>query len=477
MAVDWQNYQKVILPDVPNLHEIDVYINTQKGYQSSREVVLGNRGSRADVINYVKSANIRGRGGAGFNCGLKWSFMPPKKPGIPRYLACNGDESEPGTYKDRRIFEFNPHLFIEGVTIACWAMEMDAAYVYIRGEYADWIDMLQKAVDQAYNKGFVGKNIYGSDFSFDIHLHKGAGAYICGEETSLMESLEGKRAYPRSKPPFPAQAGLWSKPTTINNIDTLGCVTLVMRYGAEWFANLGAKDHPGPFLYGLQGHVNRPGLYEYPSGMLLTDLIYKVGGGIRNGKKLKAVVPGGASVPILRADMIEGVTLNTAALNPCGALIGQQAFPLSDPTVQAILDDPAQKAIFMNGGAIRLADGKIMRKIHSFVGTAGTLVMDEDTDIVRFSHRTAQFFHHESCGQCTPCREGCGWMEKLLYKFVKSEASPRDMDILLDLCDQMEGRTVCALADAAAWPVRNVLHRFEDEFKARVKATEVFALA
>jgi NADH-quinone oxidoreductase subunit F len=422
MTQDWRNYKKVILPDIPNYNKLEVYVKNG-GYETLREVLTSGKWDRKQVIETVKSANIRGRGGAGFNAGLKWSFMPPKKEGVPRYLACNGDESEPGTCKDRRIFEYNPHLFIEGVLIACYAMEMDAAYVYIRGEYADWIDMMQAAIDEAYSKGFIGKNILGSGNNIDIYVHKGAGAYICGEETSLMESLEGKRAYPRSKPPFPAQFGLWGKPTTINNIETLACVPLVIKNGADWFKNIGAPDHPGPILYGISGHVNKPGVYEYPTGMKLTDLIYEVAGGIRNGKKLKAVVPGGSSVPILRADQIEGITMNAASLATVG----------------------------------------------TYLGTAGMCVLDEDTDIVKFLYRITRFYDHESCGQCTPCREGTGWLRKLVGRFVEGEASAKDLDLLLDLCDNMEGRTICALADAAAWPVRNTILRFRNEFEKRVK--------
>ncbi len=383
------------------------------------------------MVDTVKAANIRGRGGAGFNAGLKWSFMPPKKEGVPRYLAANGDESEPGTFKDRRLFEFNPHLFIEGCIIACYAMQMDATYVYIRGEYIQWIDDMQRAVDQAYEKGFLGKKIFGGDFSTDMYVHCGAGAYICGEETSLMESLEGKRAYPRSKPPFPAQFGLWGKPTTINNIETLANVPLVIRNGADWYRAIGAADHPGPVLYGMQGHLNRPGVYEYPTGMLITDLIYEVAGGIPNGKKLKAVIPGGASVPILRADMIDGVRMNAESLGKAG----------------------------------------------SMMGTSGMLVLDEDTDIVKLLYRICCFFDHESCGQCTPCREGTGWLKKLVKRFVDGEGQTKDLDLLLDLCDNMEGRTVCALADAAAWPVRNTVTRFRADFEKRIKTPTAYAMA
>ena len=428
--MDWKNYQKVVLPDIADLHKIDVY-EQNGGYEGLRKVMTEEAWDPKAVVNEVKSANIRGRGGAGFNAGLKWSFMPPKKEGVPRYLACNGDESEPGTCKDRRIFEYNPHLFIEGATIACYAMEMDAAYVYIRGEYIDWIEMLQAAVDEAYAKGYLGKNIMGSGKNIDMYIHRGAGAYICGEETSLMESLEGNRPYPRSKPPFPAQKGLWGYPTTINNVETLSHAALVMRQGASWYSGMGAQGHPGPCLYGISGHVNRPGVYEFPTGMLISDLIYKVAGGIRNGKKLKAVVPGGSSVPILTAEMIEGITM----------------------------------------------DADSLRTVGTFMGTAGMCVLDEDTDIVNFLLRTSKFYDHESCGQCTPCREGTGWFVKVLEKIARGDGETKDLDLLLDLCDRMEGRTVCALADAAAWPVRNTIKRFRADFEAKIKKATLVAMS
>jgi len=426
----WQTYQKVILRDIPNLHQIDVY-EAHEGYKALRDIMTQEKWTPKAVIDEVKNANIRGRGGAGFNAGLKWSFMPPKKEGVPRYLACNADESEPGTCKDRRVLEYNPHTFIEGAIIACYAMEMDAAYIYVRGEYADWIDMLQEAIDQAYAHGYAGQNILGSGKNIDVLVHKGAGAYICGEETSLMESLEGKRAYPRSKPPFPAQSGLWGKPTTINNVETLAHVPNVIRNGADWFKGIGIATHPGPALYGISGHVNRPGVYEFPTGMLITDLIYKVAGGMRNGKKLKAVVPGGSSVPILTADMIEGITM----------------------------------------------DADSLRTVGTMMGTAGMCILDEDTDIVKFLLRISHFYDHESCGQCTPCREGTGWFVRLLHKIESGHGEMRDLDMLLELCDSMEGRTVCALADAAAWPVRNTIKRFRADFEKKIVRPSVYALA
>lgn len=428
---NWRDYKKVLLPDIPDFHKIDVYTQ-HGGYEQLKKVVTSADWDPKKVTDEVKAANIRGRGGAGFNAGLKWSFMPPKEEGKPRYLACNGDESEPGTFKDRRLYEFNPHQFIEGALMACYAMEMDAAYVYIRGEYIDWIDMMQKAVDDAYAKGFAGKNLFGTDFSCDVFVHTGAGAYICGEETSLMESLEGKRPYPRSKPPFPAQVGLWGKPTTINNIETLANVPLVIKNGHEWFSSQGAPTHPGPVLYGISGHVNRPGVYEYPTGMPMKTLIYDIAGGIRNGKKLKAVSPGGSSCPLITAEeVMSGLTMDSDSL----------------------------------------------RTVGSVMGTSGMCILDEDTDIVKFTLRIAKFYDHESCGQCTPCREGTGWFVKILTRFNNGEATNRDIDTLLELCDTMEGRTVCALADATAWPVRSALLKFRSEFEARISTKEVFSMA
>lgn len=428
---NWREYKKVLLPDIPDYHKIDVYMQ-HGGYDMLKQVITSSDWDRKKIVDTVKAANIRGRGGAGFNAGLKWSFMPPKVEGVPRYLACNGDESEPGTFKDRRLYEFNPHLFLEGALIACYAMEMDAAYVYIRGEYMDWIDMMQQAVDDCYAKGVAGKNLFGTDISIDLYVHTGAGAYICGEETSLMESLEGNRPYPRSKPPFPAQYGLWGKPTTINNIETLANVPLVLKNGAEWFSSQGAPGHPGPILYGISGHVNRPGVYEYPTGMKLTTLIHEIAGGVRGGKKIKCVVPGGSSAPFLTGEEVEsGLTMDSDSL----------------------------------------------RTVGSVLGTAGMCVLDEDTDLVKFTLRVAKFYDHESCGQCTPCREGTGWFVQLLKKFDRGEATMRDVDLLMELCDTMEGRTVCALADATAWPVRSALKKFRPEFEARVAHKVVHPVA
>jgi NADH-quinone oxidoreductase subunit F len=425
-AGDWRNYKRVLLPPVKDLHKLDVY-EAHEGYSALREILTTDKWDPTSVTDEMKKSGLKGRGGAGFPTGLKWSFMPPIDPDVPRFLCCNGDESEPGTFKDRQLLEYNPHSVFEGMLIASYAMGIKTGFLYIRGEFADWITHMEAELEKAYDKGYVGKNIMGSDFSCDIVIHKGAGAYICGEESSLMNSLEGKRAYPRIKPPFPAQKGVWGYPTTINNVETLACAPLIIRNGGEWYAGIGAQSHPGPVLYGISGHVNRPGVYEYPTGMLISDLIYEVAGGMRGGKKLKALVPGGSSTPVLRADMIDGVTMDADSLREAG----------------------------------------------SMMGTSGMLIMDEDTDMVSFLRRITHFYHHESCGQCTPCREGTGWLENIVTRIDEGEGNLRDLDLLMDLCSQMEGRTVCALADAAAWPVRYTIDRFRDEFEAKCKPSLV----
>ncbi|GAB5466115.1 MAG: NADH-quinone oxidoreductase subunit NuoF [Candidatus Kapaibacteriales bacterium] len=420
-----QKNPKLILPDIPNLHKVDVYLQNG-GYDMYKKAVDM---SADDIIGEVKKSGLRGRGGACFPTGLKWSFMP-KTNDKPKYLAINGDESEPGSFKDRQIFESNPHQLIEGIMIAGKAMGVKAAYIYIRGEYHKWVNIMQKAVDEAYEKGLIGDNMtnyFGGDYKIDIYVHKGAGAYICGEETSLMNSLEGKRAYPRFKPPFPANVGLWGMPTTINNVETLAAVPAIFKIGAEEYAKLGAEGHAGTLLYGVSGHVNKPGVYELETGIPLLELINDVCGGVPNGKKIKAVIPGGSSMPPLRADELEGIRMDEESLKQFG----------------------------------------------THIGTAGVMVMDEDTDIPLVTLRIAHFYHHESCGQCTPCREGCGWMEKTLKRVVKGEATSKDLDTLLTVCDNIEGNTICALGDAAAWPVRGFLQKFRPDFEARVKSSMI----
>lgn len=412
--------EKILLPEIPNFHQIDVYIQNG-GYEAAK---LAFQQTPDDLIDQVKKSGLKGRGGAAFLTGLKWSFMP-KTSDKPKYLCVNGDESEPGSFKDRQIFEFNPHQLIEGILITCYAIQAKTAYIYIRGEYHKWIKLLQKALDDAYENGFVGKSMkskFGTDFSCDIYIHKGAGAYICGEESALMNSIEGKRGYPRVKPPFPAQNGLWGNPTTINNVETITNVPMIIKKGWQWFASIGEPKHPGNLLYGLSGHINKPGVYELPSGTLLTDLIYKYGGGVPNDKKVKCVIPGGSSMPPIRGDQIEGVKMDAESLKAVG----------------------------------------------SAIGTAGVIVMDEDTDLVKVLARITKFYYHESCGQCTPCREGTGWMLKILNRIIDGKGTKKDLDLLVNVANNIEGNTICALGDAAAWPVKFMVERFRDEFESRV---------
>ena len=419
--------EQMILPSIPNYHAIDVY-ESHGGYQMLRKAL----GMKPEAVtDEVKKSNLRGRGGACFPTGLKWTFMP-KQTDKAKYLCVNGDESEPGTFKDRQIFEFNPHLLIEGSIVAAYAMGVGTIYLYVRGEYNKWIKMVQKAVDDAYAKGYVGENILGSGFTTNLYIHRGAGAYICGEESSLMNSLEGDRGYPRVKPPFPAQFGLWGCPTTINNVETIANVPLILKMGWEAYSKIGHPKHPGPILVGISGHVNTPGVYEVPTGVLLTELIDKYGGGVPGNKKIKAVIPGGSSTMILRGESIEGVTMDAEGLKAAG----------------------------------------------SSVGTAGLIVMDEDTDLIEVITRITKFYYHESCGQCTPCREGTGWMFKILKRFENHEARMEDIDLLLDVANNIEGNTICALGDAAAWPVQSMIKRFRDEFEKRVmREPEAVAVA
>jgi len=416
----------LILPNIPHLHRLPTY-EEYGGYQALRKA-LGMKPE--DVVEEVKKSGLRGRGGACFPTGLKWSFMP-KQAEKTKYLCANGDESEPGTFKDRQIFEFNPHLFIEGSLIAAYAMGVKTTYVYLRGEYHRWSKLLQRAIDEAYEKGYIGENILGSGFSTEMYIHRGAGAYICGEESALMNSLEGERGYPRVRPPFPAQFGLWGCPTTINNIETLANVPIIINRGADWYSKIGALKHTGTLLFGLSGHVQKPGVYELPTGVLLTDLIDQYGGGVPGKKKIKAIIPGGSSTKVLRGDEIDGLKMDAESLKAVGTSIG----------------------------------------------TGGVVVMDEDTDIAKVIWRITKFYHHESCGQCTPCREGTGWMEKILERIWRGEGRAEDLDLLLDVANNIEGNTICALGDAAAWPVQSFLKKFHSEFEARVKRSAIAALS
>jgi NADH-quinone oxidoreductase subunit F len=414
----WDN---IILPNIPGLHGIQTYI-ANGGYEAFKKAL---EMKPEAVTDEVKKSNLRGRGGASFPTGLKWTFMP-KQTTKAKYLCVNGDESEPGTFKDRQIFESNPHLMIEGTLIACYAMGISTAYIYIRGEYGKWINIVEKALAEAYEKGLVGEKILGKDFSTNIYVHKGAGAYICGEESALMNSIEGERGYPRIKPPFPAQYGLWGCPTTINNVETICNVPLIIKNGWEWYSKIGAAKHPGPILVGVSGHVNKPGVYEMPTGVSLLEIIYKWAGGVPGNKGIKAVIPGGSSTMVVRGDQLEGVKMDADSMKAAG----------------------------------------------SAVGTAGLIVMDEDTDLIKVLARIAKFYYHESCGQCTPCREGTGWLWKTLKRFEKHEGRLQDIELLMDIANNIEGNTICALGDAAAWPIQAMIRRFRDEFEKRVSSKE-----
>ena len=411
---------KIILKDIPDYHKLDVY-ESNGGYSALRKALK--EMSPDDVTNEVKNSNLRGRGGACFYTGLKWTFMP-KVTDKPKYLCCNGDESEPGSFKDREIFEKNPHQFIEGTLLACYAMGIKAAYVYIRGEYYKWINLLQTAIDDAYKKNYIGKNIMGTEFSTDIYIHRGAGAYICGEESALMNSVEGKRGYPRVKPPFPAANGLWGCPTTINNIETIANIPEIIKNGAEWFTKIGEPKHPGTLLFGVSGHINKPGVYELETGTPLMTIINDYCGGMIDGKDIKMIIPGGSSMPPLTKE--EALTIK--------------------------MDDPSLKAI---GSAI---------------GTAGVIVMNEDTDVIKVLERISHFYYHESCGQCTPCREGTGWLLRILKRINKGEGRMSDLDLLTDVSLNIEGNTICALGDAAAWPVKWTVKKFRKDFEAKIKS-------
>lgn len=411
---------KLILKDIIDLHKLDVY-ESNGGYSALKKALK--KMTPDEVINEVKVSNLRGRGGACFPTGLKWTFMP-KVTDKPKYLCCNGDESEPGSFKDREIFEKNPHQFIEGTLISCYAMGIKTAYVYIRGEYYKWINLLQTAIDDAYKKGYIGKNILGTKFSTNIYIHRGAGAYICGEESALMNSIEGKRGYPRVKPPFPAANGLWGNPTTINNVETITNIPEIITNGGEWFSKIGEPKHPGTLLFGVSGHVNKPGVYELETGTPLMTIINDYCGGVTDGKEIKMIIPGGSSMPPLTKE--EALTIK--------------------------MDDASLKAI---GSAI---------------GTAGVIVMNEDTDVVKVLERISHFYYHESCGQCTPCREGTGWLLRILKRINNGEGRIEDLDLLIDVAQNIEGNTICALGDAAAWPVKWTVKKFRSEFEKKIKS-------
>lgn len=384
----------------------------------------------AQIVDEVKKSGLRGRGGAGFPTGLKWSFLA-KPEGVPRYLVCNADESEPGTFKDRYLMEKIPHLLIEGMIVSSFALGANKAYIYIRGEYAYVYKIMERAIQEARAAGWLGKNILGTGYDLELHMQIGAGAYICGEETALLESLEGKRGNPRIKPPFPAVAGLYGCPTVVNNVETIAAVVPIIHIGGDEYAKIGIGRSTGTKLISASGHINKPGVYEIELGVPVEEFIYsdEYCGGIKGGRKLKAVVAGGSSVPILPADLI----LTTAK--------GEKRLMTYES----------------------LGDGGFLTG--TMLGSGGFIVMDESTSIVKNLFTFTRFYHHESCGQCSPCREGTGWMEKVLNKILRGEGAISDIDLLWDIQSKIEGKTICPLGEAAAWPVAAAIRHFRSEFE------------
>jgi NADH-quinone oxidoreductase subunit F len=407
-----------------NSHSIDTYLASD-GYQAFRKALDM---QPSQIIDEVKASNLRGRGGAGFPTGMKWGFVPRTSP-KPKYIVVNADESEPGTCKDRLLMENDPHQLIEGMLIAALAVDAHLGWIYIRGEYRYLIDIMDCALEEARARGYLGRNILGSGFDFEAYTHTGAGAYECGEESALLESLEGKRGIPRIRPPFPAASGAFQCPTVLNNVETFCAVPPILLNGGVWFAGLGTPKNGGTRLFCLSGHVNRPGVYELPMGFNLLRMIEDVGGGMSRGKKLKAVIPGGSSCPILRAEECD--------------------LPM---------------------------DFDSLAKAKSMLGSGGVVVMDEGTDMVAVALRIMRFYQHESCGWCIPCREGTLWLKKLLDRLNRGEGATSDIDLVGELSKNMLGRTFCPLGDAAAMPTISIVEKFRDEFEAKLTANELVAV-
>ena len=386
------------------------------GYEVLKKI-LTEKTSPEEIIGELKASALRGRGGAGFPTGLKWSFMPRNTPG-QKYIVCNSDEGEPGTCKDRDILRFNPHALVEGMAIAGYTIGATAGYNYIRGEFWEPYERFQQAIDEAYAAGLLGKNILGSGVDFDLNVHLGGGAYICGEETALLESIEGKKGQPRFKPPFPASFGLYGRPTTINNTETLASVPSILKNGGQWFLDIGKPNNGGSKIYSVSGHVNKPGNYEVPMGTPFSELL-EMAGGVRNGHKLKAVIPGGSSTPILTGEEMMAVTMDYDSIAKAGSMLG----------------------------------------------AGSVIVMDETTCMVKALARISHFYYEESCGQCTPCREGTGWLSRVIHRIEHGQGKQEDLDLLLDVANKIQGRTICALGDAAAMPVTSFIKKFRDEFQ------------
>jgi NADH-quinone oxidoreductase subunit F len=391
------------------------------GYEAWKKI-LKEKITPAEVIEEMKASGLRGRGGAGFPTGLKWSFMSPDVPG-QKYVVCNSDESEPGTCKDRDILRFNPHSLVEGMAIACYAMGATVGYNYMRGEFMDEpFERFENALKEAYAEGYLGKNVMGSGADVDIYGTLGAGAYICGEETALLESLEGKKGQPRFKPPFPANFGLYGRPTTINNTESYASAAKILYKGGKWFKEMGVENSGGTKCFSVSGHVNKPGNFEVPMGLPFKELL-EMAGGIRDGHKFKAIIPGGSSVPVLPGEMMMEVTMDYDSIQKTGSMLGS--------------------------GAV--------------------VIMDETTCMVRMLQRISRFYYSESCGQCTPCREGTGWMYRVITRIMEGKGTKDDMDRLVDVANKIEGRTICALGDAAAWPVQSFIKHYRHEFEYMVE--------
>lgn len=418
--VDYKNFEKVLLKHVdhPDSRKLDFYLG-HDGYAGARKALTEFK--PAGVIDLVKSSNLRGRGGAGFPCGLKWSFVP-ESTSKPKYLVVNADESEPGTFKDRIILERDPHQIIEGILIAAYAIQAHSVYCYIRGEFAKGYTVMEEAIKEAYSAGILGNKVLGTDFHCDLTMHRGAGAYICGEETGLLSSLEGKRGLPKIKPPFPAVEGLFGCPTVVNNVETLANLPHILTRGVEWFQSFGPEKGPGPKLLCVSGHVERPGTYEVPLGINLNDLIFDLAGGVWKGHALKCVIPGGSSAKVLTA---------------------------------------AECHVPMDFDSL-MAKGTML-------GSGGVIVMDDTTDMVDALYNILRFYHHESCGQCTPCREGTGWLEKIVGRIRAGHGRTEDLDLCLEICDMMCGKTICVLADAAAFPCESIIKKFRGEFEEKIR--------
>lgn len=415
------NIEDKIFTNLSGAMAVDLASAKKRGdWHTTKNLILN---SREWIIEEIKSSGLRGRGGAGFPTGLKWSFMP-KNSEKATYLVVNADESEPGTCKDRDIIRYEPHKLIEGCLLAAYAIGAQTCYIYIRGEYYNEALILQNAIQEAYCARLIGANACSTDFNFNLYLHRGAGAYICGEETALLESLEGKKGMPRLKPPFPANTGLYGCPTTINNVESIAVVPTILRRGAKWFASIGKPNNTGTKIFSISGHVNNPCNIEEAMGIPLKYLIEKYAGGVRGGwDNLKAIIPGGSSVPLIPKNICDTVEMDFDSL----------------------------------------------KAVDSGLGTGGIIVMDNNTDIIYAIARLSKFYMHESCGQCTPCREGTGWMWRIMMRLVKGNASVNDIDMLLDVTKQIEGNTICALGDAAAWPIQGLIKHFRHEIEDRIK--------